>query len=112
MPRLNRHLETDMLAQAGTSLEHAQRHIFRGAAPAAPPAVERTVVIRALPTRIAEAEYAIRYLRRLRSKDSTCAGMSPSWQVIQCYMRRCCAKKTVFSRRQRGYSRRSRETCS
>lgn len=66
-PRLNRHLDTPMPAHAGTALEHVQRHLFRGAAPAAPCAAKRLVAVRALPTRIAEAEFALRYLRRLRA---------------------------------------------
>jgi hypothetical protein len=67
-PRLDRHLDTPMPARAGTALEHVQRHLFREAAPAAPAPAKRTVAIRALPTRIEEASFALGYLRRMRAK--------------------------------------------
>jgi hypothetical protein len=75
-PRLDRHLNTPMPAPAGADLEHVQRYLFRAATPAAPSAAKRTVAVRALPTRIAEAEYALRYLRRLRAK-----GFDLRWRV-------------------------------
>jgi hypothetical protein len=75
-PRLDRHLSSPTLAVAGTTLQHVQRYLFAASALAFVGSTKRTVVTRTLPTRSAEAEFALRYVRRLRAK-----GFDLRWRV-------------------------------
>ncbi len=75
-PRIDRHLKTPMPAPVETALEFVQRCLFGDGVGSAPLSFDGSIEIRALPTRVAEAEFALNCLRQLKSE-----GYDLRWKV-------------------------------